>query len=172
MSPIINNPGFRIVFTLLITVVMLVSTDVSARKKEETKVKGAIDAKTFEVLTKAQELTEADQYAEAIQTLDTIKNSGKLNGYAKSQMWNFYAYIYASQEKYRDAIDAYKHIIAEADAPEGLKLTAKYTMAQLYFQLEDYAAVIRFMEAWLEEIPKPTATAHIMLTQAYYQTRL
>lgn len=86
-------------------------------------------------------------------------------------MWNFYAYIYASQEKYTDTIGAYKKILAEPAAPDGLKLTAKYTMAQLYFQIEDYKSVISFMEEWLRENPKPTATTHIILCQAYYQNK-
>ena len=142
-----------------------------ARKKNETRATGAIDAKTFEILTEAQAETEAGNYQRAIDLLETIKNSDKLNSYARSQMWNFYAFIYASQDKYRQAIGAYKKILAEADAPDGLKLTAKYTMAQMYFQLEDYPSVIAFMEAWLKEVPKPTATAHIMLAQAHYQLR-
>lgn len=168
-----RNDWLSILTSLLLVIVLLPFTgDVLARKKDETKATGAIDAKTFEVLTKAQELAEADRYAEAIQTLDTIKHSDKLNSYARSQMWNFYAFIYASQEKYREAIGAYKKILAEVDAPDGLILTAKYTMAQLYFQLEDYQSVINFMEAWIREISKPTATAHIMLAQAYYQTKI
>jgi len=167
-----NIFSFRltVVFLFMITV-MLLSTDAYARKRDETKVTGAIDAKTFEILTRAQELTQNDQYDEAVRTLDTIKNSDKLNSYAKSQMWNFYAFIYASQDKYKEAIGAYKKILAEPDAPDGLKLTAKYTMAQLYFQIEDYQAVISFMEEWIRDIPKPTATAHIMLCQAYYQNK-
>lgn len=168
-----RNDWLSILTSLLLVIVLLPFTgDVLARKKDETKATGAIDAKTFEVLTKAQELAEADRYAEAIQTLNTIKHSDKLNSYARSQMWNFYAFIYASQEKYREAIGAYKKILAEVDAPDGLILTAKYTMAQLYFQLEDYQSVINFMEAWIREISKPTATAHIMLAQAYYQTKI
>ncbi len=157
-----------LVITISLIILVLLSTDADARKKDKTKATGAIDAKTFEILTTAQALTENDQYDEAIQTLDTLDRE-KLNSYAKSQMWNFYAFIYASQEKYKNAIDAYKKLLTEPDAPDGLKLTAKYTMAQLYFQLEDYQSVISFMEEWLREIPKPTATAHIMLAQAYYQ---
>jgi tetratricopeptide (TPR) repeat protein len=167
-----HNDNYFIITLLLVVIFMTLPIDAEARKRNGTKATGAIDAKTFEVLTKAQELTEAGQYNEAIQTLDTIKNSDKLNSYAKSQMWNFYAFIYASQEKYKDAIGAYKRIVAEDDAPEGLKLTAKYTMAQLYFQIEDYQSVINFMEQWLKEIKKPTATAHIMLAQAYYQRKI
>ena len=162
---------FLSLFVLLMIVLSVIVNNSLARSKDSTKATGAIDAKTFEVLTKAQELTEAGKFNEAIQTLDKIKNSGKKNSYAKSQMWNFYAFIYASQEKYNDAIGAYKKILAEPDAPGGLKLTAKYTMAQLYFQLEDYKSVISFMEQWLKEVEKPTGTAYIMLAQAYYQSK-
>ena len=164
--------SFRnIVFFIFITIITLCPVNSHARNKDDTKATGAIDAKTFEILMEAQELTQNDQYDQAIRTLDKIKNSDKLNSYAKSQMWNFYAYIYASQEQFNKAIEAYKKLIAEPDAPGGLKLTAKYTIAQLYFQLEDYPSVINFMEDWLREIDKPTATAHIMLAQAYYQSK-
>lgn len=145
----------------------------AARGGGGSSASGAIDAKTFDVLTKAQELTEKGKFGEAIARLDSIKNSSKVNknSYAKSQMWNFYAYIYASQERFKQAIGAYKKVIAEKDAPDGLKLQAKYTIAQMYFQLEDYASVISFMEEWLSTVDRPTSTAHIMLAQAYYESR-
>ncbi len=154
---------------LSIIVLMLFSGDALAREKDATRASGAIDARSFEILSQAQELTDAGRYDEAVRALDKIKHSGKLNGYAKSQMWNFYAYIYATQEKYPQAIDAYQQILLEPDAPDGLKLTAKYTLAQLHFQLGNYAAVVNLMEAWLKEISKPTATAHIILAQCYFQ---
>ena len=154
---------------LLGIVMSLGSANVSANSTAS----GAIDAKTFEVLTKAQELTEKDKFTEALKALDSVKDSSKIrnNSYAKSQMWNFYAYIYASQELFREAIAAYRKVIAEKDAPDGLKLQAKYTTAQLYFQMEDYDSVIKFMEEWLATSAKPTATAHIMLAQAYYEKK-
>ena len=132
--------------------------------------KGAIDAKTFEALTKAQEFAEAGNTAQALATLDKLKSSDKLNSYAKSQMWNFYAFIYASNNQYKEAIGAYRRVLAQKDATEGLKSNAKYTIAQMYFQIEDYTNCIRFMQSWLGEAEKPTPTAHIMLAQAYYQT--
>ena len=132
---------------------------------------GAIDARTFDQLTKAQDHAEAGDFARAISTLDTLKGSDKLNSYAKSQMWNVYAYIYASDGQYKKAIGAYRQVLAQKDATEGLKRNAKYTIAQMYFQIEDYESCIRFMNSWLKEIDKPTPTAHIMLAQAHYQTR-
>ena len=159
--------------TLIVLFILCTLTlGAEARKKDDdTKATGAIDAATFDILTKAQELTEGGKFNEAIQTLDKLKGNTKMNSYAKSQMWNFYAYIYANQENYKSAISSYKKLLAEPDAPAGLKQTAKYTIAQLYFQLEDYKAVISFMEEWLKEIGKPTPTAHIMLAQAYYQEK-
>jgi len=130
---------------------------------------GAIDARTFDALTKAQELAEANRFNEAIAELDKLKGSDRLNSYAKSQLWNFYAFIYANQEKYNEAISAYRNVLREPDATDGLKQQAKYTIAQLYFQTEQYDQCIRFMESWLSEIDQPTPTAHIMLAQAYYQ---
>ncbi len=101
---------------------------------------GGIDARTFDQLTRAQELAEANQYDQAIAVLDELKGSDRLNSYAKAQLWNFYAFIYANQEKYDEAIKAYRNVLREPDSTDGLKQQAKYT-----------------------------PTAHIMLAQAYYQ---
>ena len=160
-----------VIVIFVVALVLIQPAAVAARDKKGTRATGAIDAKTFEVLTAAQEKTTAGDYAEAIRLLDSVRGSDKLNSYARSQMWNFYAFIYATQEKYKEAITYYQKVITEKDAPDGLKLTSKYTLAQLYFQIEDYAAVIDLMEQWLQEIEKPTTTAHVMLAQAYYQTK-
>jgi tetratricopeptide (TPR) repeat protein len=149
---------------LALSVLLLVAGAASAQQKAT----GAIDAKTFDKLMKAQELAEKGQYDDALAELDQLKGA-KLNSYATAQMLNFYAYIYASKSDYKKAIAAYQEVLKQEGAPEGLKLTAKYTIAQLYFQTEDYKSCIRLMEEWLATAEKPTATAHIMLAQAYYQ---
>ncbi|MGD9222902.1 MAG: tetratricopeptide repeat protein [Desulfobacteraceae bacterium] len=160
-----------LLWMFLLLAILFVAGNAEARRSKRGSASGAIDAKTFEVLSKAQKLAEQSRFAEALKKLDSIKDSKKIlnNGYAKSQMWNFYAYIYASQEKYREAVSAYQKILAEPEAPDGLKLQSKYTIAQLYFQLEDYDSVISLMKEWLKNVEKPTSTAHIMLAQAYYQ---
>ena len=157
----------RLLRHLLIAVLALAASTVHAQRDKE-QATGAIDAATFDKLMKAQELTEAGKHDQALAELDQLKGR-RLNNYAQAQMWNFYAFIYANQEQYRKSIEAYQKVIAQQGAPEGLKQQAKYTIAQLYFQLEDYQACIRFMTEWLKEVDKPTPTAHIMLAQAYYQ---
>lgn len=130
---------------------------------------GAIDARSFDRLMQAQELTAAGEHAQAIEILDGLRDNRRLNGYARSQIFNFYAFIYANQERYPEAIEAYQEVLKIDDATDGLKLTAKYTIGQLYFQLEKYDECIRFIEDWLRSAEQPTPTAHIMLAQAYYQ---
>ncbi len=157
---------------LLIVVTLLVSVFANAgRHDEKEKATGAIDAKTFEKLMEAQELTEADKHTEALAVLDVLKNRGKVTGYGKSQMWNFYAFIYASKEDYTNAVNAYMEVINIEETPAALALQAKYTIAQLNFQLEKYDACIKYMNEWLSATPKATPTAHIMLAQAHYQQK-
>ena len=166
--PLLSSWSFRAYLCIVIIACSSMSSH-AARQKERSQTSGAIDAKTFEILIKAQEQTENGNFDTALKTLEALKSNSKMNSYAKSQMWNFYAYIYATQEKYESAIESYKNVLAEIDAPAGLKMTAKYTMAQLYFQIEDYTSVIDLMEQWVREIAQPTTTAHIMLAQAYFQ---
>lgn len=130
---------------------------------------GALDPKTFDQLSKAQRLAAEGNHDDAIYILDRLRDRGRLNSYARSQLWNFYAFINASREEFQTAIDYYYKVLDEEDVPEGLVLTAKYTIGQLYFQLENYDECIRFIEDWLSTAEKSTPTAHIMLAQAYYQ---
>ena len=146
------------------------SSAISARGDKQ-KATGAIDAKTFEKLMKAQELTEVGNHNEALAVLDVLKNKGKINGYGKAQMWNFYAFIYASKEDYPNAVRAYTEVIAIEETPAALVLQAKYTIAQLNFQLEKYNLCIKYMNEWVASVSKPTPTAHIMLAQAHYQLK-
>lgn len=130
---------------------------------------GAIDARSFEQLSKAQELAGQGRHDDALYILDRLRERGQLNSYAMAQLWNFYAFIYASRDEFQRAIDAYHQVMQQADAPEGLVLTAKYSIGQLHFQLEQYDEAIDFIEQWLASADQPTPTAHIMLAQAYYQ---
>jgi tetratricopeptide (TPR) repeat protein len=154
-----------------ILILLLVSTTFTSISADKQQATGAIDAKTFEKLMSAQELTEAGKHEEALAVLDVLKNRDRISGYGKSQMWNFYAFIYASKEDYANAIKAYLEVIKVEETPEALALQAKYTIAQLYFQLENYESCIKYMDEWLKSTTNPTPTAYIMLAQANYQLK-
>ncbi len=161
-----------VIFLTILMISLASPMTAFARKKDETKATGAIDAATFEKLMAAQEMTEAGNFNGAMQQINQLKaNAGSMNGYAQAQMYNFESFIHASQENYRAAIGAYENLLRIPEAPAGLQLNAKYAIAQMYFQIEDYSATIRYMQDWLRSAEKPTSTAHIMLAQAYYANK-
>ena len=139
--------------------------------RNTNKATGAIDAATFEVLSKVRSLIEKERYETALSLLNGIKDDKKLGGYTKAQVFNLYGFIYANQEQYKKAIDMYQAILSEPEASQGLVLGTQYTLAQLYLQIEDYQKVIDFMKSWLVDSEKPTTTAYVILAQAYYQTK-
>ena len=57
-----------------------------------------------------------------------------LNSYEVAQMWNFYAFIYFSQDNYREATRAYENVLQQPELPLGLETTTMFTLTQLYFQ--------------------------------------
>ncbi|MFK7733008.1 MAG: tetratricopeptide repeat protein [Pseudomonadales bacterium] len=140
---------------------------------EKTRKTQAISAKVYEKLAKAQEAAEAKQYNQAISILDALRRSQgeKLKGYDAASVWNVYGFIYYSQEQYRKAIGAYKKVVEQGEIPEALEVGTKYTIAQLYFVVEDYPAAIRAMNTWFKVANNPGPDPYILLGQAYYQTK-
>lgn len=140
---------------------------------EKTRKTQAISAKVYEKLAKAQEAAEAKQYNQAISILDDLRRSqgDKLKGYDAASVWNVYGFIYYSQEQYRKAIGAYQKVVSQGEIPEALEVGTKYTIAQLYFVVEDYPAAIRAMNNWFKVANNPGPDPYILLGQAYYQTK-
>jgi tetratricopeptide (TPR) repeat protein len=63
----------------------------------------------------------------------------------------------------------YEKVIAEPDNTEGLMLNTLYTVAQLYFVIEDYPKAIQAINRWFKAAPEPSLNAYMLLGQAYYQ---
>ena len=129
---------------------------------------GTIDARTFDLLMKSQELVQQNQFDQAITTLEKVKAKKNLSSYARAQMWNYFAYAYVSKESFSKAKDAYQSLLEEADAPEALKANAIHGLSQLCFQLADYDCSIRYAQQVLTHNPQDIAIL-MLLTQSYYQ---
>lgn len=139
---------------------------------EKTKKTQAISAKVYEKLVKAQEAAEAKQYNQAISILDAIvAKDKKLAGYDAASVWNVYGFVYYSQERYKQAINAYRKVISQGEIPEALEVGTKYTIAQLYFVLEDYPAAIRAMQEWFKVANNPGPDPYILVGQAHFQVK-
>ncbi|ROR98838.1 tetratricopeptide repeat protein [Sinobacterium caligoides] len=145
------------------------------KSTEKTRKTPAISAKIYKKLEKAQEYSEAEQFNDALKVLNDIKaNSGKMNGYEKATMWNFYSFVYYSQENYKKVLEAYRNVLAQSpDIPLQMEYQTKYQMGQLYFVTEDYKRAISTLEDWFRVDPmaKDNANARVLLAQGYYQTK-
>jgi tetratricopeptide (TPR) repeat protein len=136
---------------------------------QETRKTPAMSEAVYKKLTEAQELIEAKKYEEGLAILRKLEQEKGLNSYEKAQTYNYFAYTYFTLERYRDAIRAYEQVLAQPDLPLGLEQNSLYTLAQLYFIVEDYRKAIELVNRWLGVAEKPTENAYMLLGQAYYQ---
>ncbi|HEY8386598.1 MAG TPA: tetratricopeptide repeat protein [Porticoccaceae bacterium] len=134
----------------------------------QTKQRQAVGQACGKVLESVQEMAEAERWAEAQRALQGA--SACSTSYEKSQVYNFTGYVLYSQDKYREAVQAYTNMIREPDVDERQAVNTRYTIAQLYLILEDYPSAIRELEAWMKVSPTVNADAKVLLAQAYYQT--
>jgi len=140
-------------------------------EKEDVKTRKtpAMREKVYKRLSEAQELVEAGDVSGAINVLDDVKGMRDLNSYEVAQMWNFYGFIYYSAERYKESIKAYETVLQQTDIPVAMETNTLYTIAQLYFTIEDYKKAEQALLNWFKVAEDPGADAYVLLGQALYQ---
>jgi tetratricopeptide (TPR) repeat protein len=144
-------------------------TEQSQAAQQETRKTPAMRERVYGRLSEAQECAEMDDYDCARQKLEEVRAMSDLNSYEQAQMWNFYAFIYFNQENYREAITAYENVLKQPDLPIGLEQSTLYTLCQLQFQQEDYAAALRTLDRWFTVADNPAPEPYILKAQIHYQ---
>ena len=143
-------------------------------KQRETRKTPALRNKVYEKLQKIQEAAEAKDFATATQLLEEMRTAGgknELNSYELANMWNFYAFVYYSQENYPKTIEAYRNVLAQPNLPLAMEINTQYQIAQLYFVVENYPKAIESLNAWFKVAENPQPNAYILRSQAYYQVK-
>jgi len=140
-------------------------------QKEEVKTRKtpAMREKVYKRLSEAQELVEAENTAGALDVLEDVKGMRDLNSYEIAQMWNFFGFIYYSAERYKESIKAYETVLQQEDIPVAMETNTRYTIAQLYFTIEDYRKAEQALLDWFKVAEDPSADAYVLLGQAMYQ---
>lgn len=142
------------------------------KPKRKTKRTLAMNNKTVEKLTAAQEAVEAKDMQGALKILRDLEGGKKpLNDAELGNVLNMYAFIYYTQEDYPNALKSYKKIITLPEAPEGIVIQARYSVAQLYFVTEQYAEGVAALLDWFKVTASPPASAYMLLAQGYYQMK-
>ena len=141
--------------------------DNSQRKTKKT---GSMTEKVAKKLGEAQELIDSEQLDEGVEILNSILEFKKLSPYERGQVNYFFAYVRYLKGDERGAITYYKRVVADPNVPDGLIQASKFTIAQLYFQLEEYANVITAVDSLLAEQPNRT-DLYVLKGTAMYQQK-
>ena len=141
--------------------------DNSQRKTKKT---GSMTEKVAKKLGEAQELIDSEQLDEGVEILNSILEFKKLSPYERGQVNYFFAYVRYLKGDSRGAITYYKRVVADPNVPDGLIQASKFTIAQLYFQLEEYANVITAVDSLLVEQPNRT-DLYVLKGTAMYQQK-
>jgi len=170
----IRKNGIKAVAAVLLPLAML-SGSAFAQEKDErkydnvkTQQRHAVGQACGKVLEGVQEMTENEQWSQAQQALNGALNACKTS-YEKSQVYNFLGYVHYSRDNYKEAVNTYKKMVNEPEVDERQAISTRYTIAQLYLILEDYANAAKELEAWMKVSPIVSADAKVLLGQAYYQ---
>lgn len=142
----------------------------SSRREYASKSRQAklLTESSARVIIKAQEALEEKQFAEALTLLNALLAKGdRLNDYDKAKTLQFIAYVYLSQDKYREAIDYSEHALTLTALDEESTLELHYSLATLYLFSEDYEKSAVHLETWLAAIDDPGAQALFMAAQVY-----
>ncbi len=138
-------------------------------QKRETRATPAMRESVYRELSAAQTAADNGDAAEAVRLLDRVQQRKDLNSYELAQLYNFYAFIYYSQDQYDKSVEAYRKLLAQPDIPEALEISTLYGIAQLSLVTEDYSGAAAYLERWFRLVPDAGPDAYVLLSQAYYQ---
>ncbi len=129
----------------------------------------AMRERVYQRLAEAQECSELEDMECAQELLDQVRDMDDLNSYEVAQMWNFYAFIYFSQDNFGEAIRAYENVLLQEELPIGLETTTMYSLATLYVQQEMYQEGLDMLDRWFLLSDAPSPDPYILKAQIHYQ---
>ena len=136
---------------------------------EPTRKTPAMRERVYARLSEAQECSEMEDIACAMELLAEVREMSGLNSYETAQMWNFYAFIYFGQDDFPEAIRAYAMVLEQPDLPLGMETATTFTLTQLYFQQEEYQNSLDMLDRWFSIAENPAPEPYILRAQIYYQ---
>lgn len=143
-------------------------------RKPQTRQVQTLSKKTFEALTAAQEQIESKQYPQAMATLRAAEANQGMNEYELATIQQTYAYLFAEQENYKGAAQAFEKALAISKAegkglPDAQIPSIMYNLAQIYMVLEDFNTAIRWFERWTQVAESINASGYAVMATAYFQ---
>ena len=184
MIKFINKQKLLYLFALLALTFSYPTTFVEAQSSDKPKKQikykkaRALQSKTAKKMAKVYEALEvvddkgepAPDMETVLEILNELRNDQEnLKSYDRSVMWNSWGYVYFSDGKYDQAIQAYYNVINEPEVTLPIRNSALLTLAQLNLVQENYQKGIELILQWMDEVETITAQSWSLLAQAYFQ---
>jgi len=141
----------------------------NSSQKNKKRRTPALRESTYKKLSAIQKDIEEEKLAEAEKKINKLLQSSGLNSYEKAQTYNTQAFLFYSQERYRQAIGSYQNILKQNNIPLALELSSLHSLAQLYSVEENYSQALSMIERWFALTNTPTASAYALRAQLEYQ---
>ena len=127
--------------------------------------------KVVEALERVDEEGKEDPDYETVKEIlnELLQKQENLRSYDRSVMWNYWGYIYFTEERYSKAMQAYRNLLAEPESTIPLRVASLYTLAQLNFVSDDFERGVEVLLQWMDEVEVITAQGWSLLAQAYFQ---
>jgi hypothetical protein len=145
--------------------------DAEEKQARRTKRVGSMSEKVAKKLGEAQELIEAERIEEGTEILNGILLQKRISNYERAYVYRFFGYVEYLREDYKKAINYYNKILNEEAVPEGLQSEARFTIAQLWFQLEEWEKAISAVDALLATEESPRTDLYELKGIALYQLK-
>jgi tetratricopeptide (TPR) repeat protein len=99
---------------------------------------------------------------------ELLNNRAEMKSYDRSVMWNYWGYLYFSEEDYDQAMYAYEQLLKEPEATVPLRTASLLTLAQLNLVKERWDKGISLILQWMSEVETVTAQSYYLLASAYF----
>lgn len=130
----------------------------------------SVSARTFDRLTKIQELMNENEidkaHASLVELLSQV-NKGTLDEALALQT---IGYVELARDNYPEAIDYLKRSLATDKLPQNVVYSVGHMVAQLYAALNQFDEALEFAEEWFAQLEDPTADQYIFMANIYAQT--
>ena len=129
-------------------------------------------AKVYEALEAVNEQGEPSPDMETVNEIlsDLLNQKDDIKSYDRSIMWNALAYVYSTEEKYLEAIQAYENLLDEPESTIPLRNEALRSLGRLHIGLENFQTGIKYILQYMDVVETVTAQTWALLGRVYYTT--
>lgn len=147
-------------------------SEVMAQQQENKQKTRKVPAMTLNVhkrITKAQEAMDVQDFVTGEQILRDLLENKRVNEYEQAVVWQLLASIAFERDDTPSAIKAFEQILVYRESiPVALELNITFTLAQLYYSIEDYKRAMAYVERWEPQAEVVGVSQLVFISQLHY----